>query len=98
MRSRVFFPVHFDGRLRVGGELAVAPDDVDVSLFRGGVIKVMNGGRRCGSQLTQPGLPRLGRTPVKAGKAAKNPAEPASLPTLHGPREKRVLTFFTLFS
>lgn len=35
VRSRVFFPVHFDGRLRVGGELAVAPDDVDVSLFGG---------------------------------------------------------------
>lgn len=32
VRSRILFPVYFDGRLRIGGELAIALNDVDVSL------------------------------------------------------------------
>lgn len=43
VRSRVLFPIHFDGRLRVSGELAIAPNDVDVSL-RGVTLKWLTAG------------------------------------------------------
>lgn len=32
VRSRVLFPLHFDGWLGISSELAIAPDDVNVSL------------------------------------------------------------------
>lgn len=54
VRSRVLFPVHFDGWLGISGELAVAPDDVNVSL-RGYSYGVNSGMRR---QLMEPGLPQ----------------------------------------
>ena len=58
VRSRVLFPVHFDGRLGIGGELAIAPNDIDVSL-RVVTSYVINSRRRCESQLMEPGLPQL---------------------------------------
>lgn len=95
VRSRILFPVYFNGRLRIGGELAIAPNDVDVSL-KGVNSYVINSKRRCESQLSERALPCFEkRTPIKAGKKAKNPSEPASPLSS---QDKHILTFFTLFS
>lgn len=66
VRSRVLFPIHFDGWLGIGGELSIAPNDVDVSL-RGYSYRVNSGMRR---QLMEPGLPQW----EGARKVAKNPS------------------------
>lgn len=57
---------------------------------------MINSRRRCESQLSETALPCFEkRTPIKAGKKAKNPSEPASLLSS---QDKRILTFFMLFS
>lgn len=55
VRSRVLFSLHFNGRLGISSELAIAPDDVNLSL--GGNSYGINRGMRYGKQLMESGLP-----------------------------------------
>lgn len=70
VRSRVLFPIHFNGWLRISGELAIAPDYVNASL-RGNSYGV-NSRMRFRRLLMEPGA-HSWRTVIKAGKMAKNP-------------------------